>query len=750
MHEYLKRQALTIGIKPKEVYKPVWVPNLPEAEGDCLGVLRDSYTRSEYPKIAILPDRKQVVTGHGNGKVKVWNLEDGSILWKDEDVHNEEMSHISISPDGKRIASTAYGTNAGMGIWDAVSGEVISTLDKKFNMVAWSPDNRHLVAATDNVKPLQIWDTVTRTTIYTFLDSKTGTAVAWSSDGAFIANENTKGTLDIIHVASKTVVHSIKIHEPAFLPYLKGMVFSPDTQHLAVGSKNCLHLIAPSVGEIQFKFEAGIKGWVYGIAWSPDSKYVAATGFYSKGTSDKHIHIWEAHTGQKVKEFAYPENHCNRLSWSSDGGYIASSHNGDVFRLWDVRDLQSPKLIQEEENADSALPFELRSLPDTLIQLHRLGIFPPLSLVQDLLTLLGGQTLSGPLAPIGRTLRPLIKLRWPAPARIGLLALILHRIDFRDQWVPPSGASLTELRQGLTSALKGTDVEPEPPPPPIAQLTEACTFSDQLITLLHLLGPEAVAKEPGLPLALLASGRPPAGQHPARPPAPRPQGAIRRTRRTRHRTRHQHRRRRRLRHRKRPAATGLAVATSHTARPPRRPVSLPPLHGRTALPLAREVAEPPQLRPVVLLLDDSPSVYGKVEQVTRLAAFVVGRTLQEEGLPSILVTTAGTLRELHGRSDLVEIFTSRTTRRASASKSLKMASALRAHLKGEGPDPVILLLTHPWFGEGEEVEKVKGLRGLFVSTGRALEEPVLAAQCERYSQVRGIEDLGSILGELVG
>ena len=740
MHDYLKRQALTIGIQPKEVYKPVWVPHLPEAEGDCLGVIRDSHD-SSYPSIAILPDGKRVVTGHKNGRVKMWNLEDGNLLWEDRETLTSAVFDISISPDGKWVASTNGNASSsiGVGIWEATSGKLIRKIHEQLFMIAWSSDSKHFVAASDNKKRLRIWDAISGINTFTFPDSKTSTAVAWSPNGGLISNKNA-GYLDIIDTASFTTVHSV-----AIATEIREMKFSPDGRYLAVGGYNGLLLIiAPSTGKVRFTFELG--GFIYGVAWSPNSKYVAVSGYASRGHQ---IHILEANTGREIKKLVYSESNCFRLFWSSEGGYIASSHTGDVFRFWDVRDLLPVHVIQGEENTSSPLTFELHPLPDTLIQLHRLGIYPPLNLVQNLLTLLSGETLPGPLAPIGRALQPLAKLRWPAPARIGLLALILHRVDFRDQWTPPSGISLTELRQGLISALKGTDVEPEPPPPPIAQLTEACTFSDQLITLLHLLGPEAVAKEPGLPLALLhqAGNLPPSTQLDRRLLGLRVrldgqggraigQGI---------------------------SAGGGDVSGIESGR--QRPDWQSLLPTQLALPddlfhyrlctgellyRSREVAEPPQLRPVVLLLDDSPAVFGKVEQVSRLAAFIVGRTLQESGLPVMLVTTGGTVRELHARSDLVEIFTARTTKRVEAKGSLKVASSLRAYLKGEGPEPVILLLTHPWFGEGEEVDKVKGLRGLFVPVGRDVEEPVLAGNCERYQLVRTMSDLEFVLGELVG
>ena len=73
--------------------------------------------------------------------------------------------------------------------------------------------------------------------------------------------------------------------------------------------------------------------------------------------------------------------------------------------------------------------------------MHRLGIYPPLSLVQDLLDLTGGHLVDHPLAQLAKDttgIPNLIALRWATPARIGLVALLLHKIPFPG-WEPPSG-----------------------------------------------------------------------------------------------------------------------------------------------------------------------------------------------------------------------------------------------------------------------------------------------------------------------
>ncbi|VFM97306.1 MAG: Formylglycine-generating enzyme, required for sulfatase activity, contains SUMF1/FGE domain [Candidatus Kentron sp. G] len=79
-------------------------------------------------------------------------------------------------------------------------------------------------------------------------------------------------------------------------------------------------------------------------------------------------------------------------------------------------------------------------LPTTWAALHRLKIDAPLSLIQGLRELLAGnpsEELSALRTVAG--IQGLIHLRWPGPARTGLIALLLHGWPGGEDWRPPAG-----------------------------------------------------------------------------------------------------------------------------------------------------------------------------------------------------------------------------------------------------------------------------------------------------------------------
>jgi ATP-dependent Clp protease ATP-binding subunit ClpC len=166
---------------------------------------------------------------------------------------------------------------------------------------------------------------------------------------------------------------------------------------------------------------------------------------------------------------------------------------------------------------------------------------------------------------------------------------------------------------------------------------------------------------------------------------------------------------------------------------------------------ARQAAAPPQLRPVVLVLDVSPPAFGPVEALTRPAAHAVAVSRQQAGVPVWLVASGGGARvwELRRRADLVELWAARSLAPASAALALEKARALAAGLAGEGADPVVLVLAPVWYGAEEEVPAVPGLRGLFVDYPRQRTRPVLAGRCEAWAAVPSSE-IGQLERVLAG
>ena len=764
LENYITRQAATIGRKASlvtgKLERSDWVPHLPEAKGNCLGILpsklNNNLNNLSYDcRCSIFPDGKTIAIGNNN-RVEKWNITNLTRIWQSK--NHRHAYDISISRDGSRVAVGFSGGN--LQILDGATGHCILKFNGQHPShmmdVCLSPDGKKLVSFGHwQDLAVRIWDATSGECVK-ILDnySRLWFGFKYSPDSQFIALPTNEGKVGIWNSVTGNLV---KQH-----PYYFNVVcWSPDSRNILTSSGTTIVMLDAFSGDILRRFE-GHTRTIRGLDWLPNSHLLAS---YS---DDKTLRIWDTDSGKELIQFSFPEKwtpySTAHVTWSPQGNYLISSHEDNVsretiWRFWDTRHLlKSQTFTTFDPSPTQLFPGYSSLLPTAIAQMHRLGIYPPLSLVQDLLDLTGGHTVNNSLTQLAQDpstgIPDLIVLRWSAPARIGLIALLLHNIPFPD-WEPPSSISPREISAALQAALKGEPIEPEAPPPPISLLREAGKLIDEkLLSLLTILGAKAVETEPALPLRLLSrvpdlpalsslqrqllgvrvcfgnrSGRS-IGNAPG---AERGQvSGVEASSKT----------------------DWISLLPSQLALP--QPVVEYRHHRGELLFRTRELAEPPRLRPTVLLLDVTPPAFGPVEAITRIAAFAVANSLRQANMPVVLINTGeeqDRILQLDNPENLVEIWTERSLAPANEVRTLKLANAVRTNLKVEsGQEPMILLLTQPWFGAEKNMPRVSGLRGLFIQYPNMDVKPTIADVCERYETLAAghTAELGQILGYLMG
>jgi hypothetical protein len=733
---YIVRQAATVGRRAGRAGGARWVPCLPGIVGDCLGVLTSMNSASEgqAPSVAIHPNSRLLLTGSSDGGVRCWNLTSGALLWEGSERHASRIHAIAVSPDGQRLATASYDNT--LRLWSTAGGRCLLHCQRHRHpsyQLNWSADSRRLASAGgDNA--LRVWDAGTGKSLLRCRGHQEMVwSVSWSPDNRFLASGSADHTIRLWDISNGNCVQKLYGHAD----WVVTVSWSPDGRWLAsLGNDHTLRLWDTRTWAMAACWEVHRQaGFLKDLAWSPDSRLLASAA------RDRTISVWDIASGQALAGYTFPEDSAWRLAWSPDGAFLASSHSGDVFRLWDTRDLTAQAAVRLKP-----LPAELSSLPVALARLHRLPLYPPLSLLRELLYLTGGQPSALSALTTSPGIRGLIQLRWPLAARVGLVALLVRDLPLA-AWQPPAGLSPGELDAALTIALSGELIEPQAPAPALTVLEQtAAAIDDRLLNLLALLGPDAVAADPGLPLRLLP-------RLPALPPLSVGQ-------------------RRLLGLRLRPGGDGHAQGSGtggeragislqgdlRTLLPSQLALPEPVLHSRDRrgelLYRARHGREPPRLRPLVLVLDVSPPCFGTIEATTRLAAHILAASLCQARVPAVLVAAggAGQVRPLEQPADLLELWTLRSLEPANSAAALRLARTLCETLREGSLESRIVVFSHPWFGAEESLQPVPALRGLFVQYPGQQVRPVLAERCERWESVtagtgvRLLEPLARLVG----
>lgn len=739
---YITKQAATLGCRPRAAQKPLWVPNLGQSDlpHPCLGVVHKDASSHDFA-IALVPGDRSIIVACTNGTIRRLDLAANRPEWVAAEKHSAMVRQAAVSPDGSRVVTGA--SDDAVRLWDTATGNCLGQARGHTGTaygLAWSPNGLQFASLSSEM--IRIWDARTLEIVLR-LPSHAGQTygLSWSPDGRWLVSSSNDRTLRLWDATTGALV---KQGDRGGTSNSWQVCHSPDGRHVASASDKEVS-ICSALEFTEKRILPGPTSAMYCVAWSPDSRLVAA------GSGDRTIRIWDAATRSEVAKFESAAGWVWRLAWSSDGAFLASAHSGAFVRLWDTRHLVHPGFeAAVTSTPGKPLPASLRPLPTALAQVLRIGVTPPMSLVRDLQDLTGGQPAPSPLDALASHpgMRSLQALRWQPAARLGLAALLMHEMPL-EGWMPPDDVSPSQVREALATALADCEaIAPVAVDLPLLPLRNALEkVDDRLLTLLQLLGPDAVAADPGLPLRMLPRVKqlPPLGD------AARvllgagltlnDEGGG-------------------------ASGGGHGGERSGLDRRGSWPALLPSqlvlptnvlayrqVRGELLFRAHKSVA-PPRYRPLVVVLDVSPPSFGPIEALARLAVHAIGLTWQKAGMPLWLVLSGGEerVRELRTTADLVEVWAARSYEPASARRSLTLASRLASGLSADGEPACVLVVAQPWFGAEEAAPGVAGLRGVFVQYPNRRVQPVLASVCERYASVAAgqtaelLRAVGRVLG----
>jgi dipeptidyl aminopeptidase/acylaminoacyl peptidase len=249
--------------------------------------------------------------------------------------HGSPIAAVSISPDGKRLASAGWDkTVQTVRIWDVATGKEVHACtghEAEIECLAFSPDGK-LVASGAWDKTVRLWDVQTGKEVRQMGPHPDGIlSLAFSPDGKLLATGNQdrmaqQGTLHLWEVASGKAVRTIAGHA---LP-VTALAFSTDGRRLATGSVDkTVRLFEVDTGKELARFQ-GHEGWVQAVAFAPDGLTLASAG------ADKLVRLWDIAAAKQRYLFEGHTDKVRTLAYSVDGRTIVSGSFDKTIRFWET------------------------------------------------------------------------------------------------------------------------------------------------------------------------------------------------------------------------------------------------------------------------------------------------------------------------------------------------------------------------------------------------------------------------------
>jgi WD40 repeat protein/tetratricopeptide (TPR) repeat protein len=292
--------------------------------------------------IAYSPDGRLIATGTGGPycagrdgpKVTLWDRETGQrrlILRGTE----RPIWSLAFSPDGTKLVVGS--TNPQIEVRDVQTGEILwAKNDPRLPQamsVAFSPNGQSLavgfgVYAGPGAHPIKLYKAATGQESDTFPGPRGGANdLAIHPDGRNMAVAG-KEIVEVWDVVAHTKAHELRGHPG----WVYGVAFSPNGKWLAAGGWGGTIKLWDAVTGAERSTILGHRAAVYHQpAFSPDSRALATV------SGDRSVRLWEVPSGRPIGVFHGHTDFVEAVAFAPDGRELASAGEDGTLKLWDRR-----------------------------------------------------------------------------------------------------------------------------------------------------------------------------------------------------------------------------------------------------------------------------------------------------------------------------------------------------------------------------------------------------------------------------
>jgi tetratricopeptide (TPR) repeat protein len=316
-------------------------PELPE-HGSPLGLVLNGNATDQSPftgsvrALAFSPDGGTLAVGgslvNGTPVVHLWDPAAGQYLGRLEGLGGGVLC-LAYAPDGHTLATGS--SDGRVRLWDTTtrrerSGWAVG--EGSAFRLAFSPDGRKLAAGCGESAlgpgrpfPVKVWETATGNEV-AVLRGHAGSVwgVAFAPDGRHLASGGSDATVRLWDVASGqpgAVLHAET--------WISSVAYAPDGSSVFAAANNLIHRWDVATGQLLSSWE-GFAAGVYGLAFSPDGKTLAAV--HDGGW----LKLWDVRAGRLQGDVVAHAGRGIGVAFSPDGRLIATGGEEGFLKVWDA------------------------------------------------------------------------------------------------------------------------------------------------------------------------------------------------------------------------------------------------------------------------------------------------------------------------------------------------------------------------------------------------------------------------------
>lgn len=275
----------------------------------------------DLSSVAISPDNSQVAAGGQDGKVRLYDRSDGSLL--QTLTMYGSVNSLAFSPDGTRIlAGGARGNQGDARIWRVKDGQILTVFDKHLDWVssvAFSPDGSLVVSGSGGGAgdaAIRAWDSTTGKQSFSIQTESAVSSLAFSPDGQFILAGLWKSGVGVWDLDGKTVRTLGRS-----LPGVRNISISSD------GSRVSAVTTATTVSILDFSTGAELQSIE---TFSAPIDYLTMLENKRPAASTQPYVFWLTEAGEIFRTYPYEGDRFLSVSASADGKRLIMTSFGNL------------------------------------------------------------------------------------------------------------------------------------------------------------------------------------------------------------------------------------------------------------------------------------------------------------------------------------------------------------------------------------------------------------------------------------